>query len=231
MKLPLIVSVPHAGTVIPPEVRDICLLTRDDIIEDSDKGAGVIYGPFEKEATKFITASVARTIVDLNRPEDDMGPDGVVKTHTVWMKRVYNCSLTDEIVRLLLDRYWRPYHEALTNFSESSEAALGVDCHTMVEVAPPIGPDPGSRRPLISIANADGTCPNEWLKGLAMSIESTFGAEVEINKPFKGRYIIRSHSREIPWLQIEISRGDFMSEEEKAKCMHEALSIWCQKTL
>lgn len=231
MKLPLLVSVPHAGTIIPSEVRDICLLTRDDIIEDGDKGAGVIYGPLENEAAKFMTANVARAIVDLNRPENYMGPDGVVKTHTIRMKRVYDRRLSEETVKLLIDSYWRPYHEALTSLAKRNGIVLGVDCHTMLETAPPIGPDPGSLRPAICIANADGTCPDEWIEGLARSFESAFNTGVGINKPFKGGHIIRFHSQEMPWVQIEVSRGDFMSEEDKARCMHKALSRWCQKAL
>jgi N-formylglutamate amidohydrolase len=230
VKLPLVVSVPHAGTVVPLEVRDICMLTGDDIIEDGDKWAGMIYEPLEKAATKCITASVARAIVDLNRSEDDMGQDGVVKTHTIWMKPVYSRKLPNEIVEALINRYWRPYHASLSELAVCG-AALGVDCHTMVEVAPPIGPAPGSPRPAVCISNAGWTCPDTWLKGLARSIESAFDTEVGINKPFKGGHIIRSHAKELPWIQIEISRGDFMSEEEKAALVLESLAQWCRKAL
>ena len=37
-----------------------------------------------------------------------------------------------------------------------------------------------------------------------------------INHPFKGGYIIRSHAMKIPWIQIELSREDFFSLEEKS---------------
>jgi formiminoglutamase len=39
MKLPILISVPHAGLEIPEEVRDKCILKTQDLIEDSDIGA------------------------------------------------------------------------------------------------------------------------------------------------------------------------------------------------
>ena len=39
MKLPILLSVPHAGGKIPPEVADICRLTDKDVREDGDEGA------------------------------------------------------------------------------------------------------------------------------------------------------------------------------------------------
>lgn len=230
MKLPLVVSLPHAGTVVPPEVRDICLLTEKDIIEDGDKGAIEIYGALEYETTAFKKADVARAIVDLNRSEDDRNMDGVVKTHTIWMQPVYSRRLPNEVIDALIDRYWQPYHASLSELAGYG-AALGVDCHTMAEVSPSIDPEPGTLRPVVCISNADGTCPDEWLIGLASAFESSFGAEVKMNKPFTGGYIIRSHARELPWVQVEISRGSFMSDEDKAECLIKALSEWCQKAL
>jgi len=230
MKLPLLVSVPHAGTDVPLEVKDLCLLTDEDIIEDGDKGAIEIYGALEYEATAFKKADVARAIVDLNCSEDDRSRDGVVKTHTIWLQPVYSRRLPNEVIELLIDRYWRPYHASLSKLAGCG-GALGVDCHTMVDVSPSIDPEPGTLRPAVCISNADGTCPDEWLMGLASAFEGSFGAEVKINKPFTGGYIIRSHARELPWVQIEISRGSFMSDEEKAKCLIKALSEWCKKVL
>jgi formiminoglutamase len=81
MKLPLIVSVPHAGLTVPEEVRSYCVLTPKQILADCDEGAAEIYN-LKSEAAAYITTSVARAIVDMNRAENDRGRDGIVKTHT-----------------------------------------------------------------------------------------------------------------------------------------------------
>ena len=82
MNLPFLVSVPHAGLSIPPEVKDICILTEDQIYVDSDCGAAEIYYELEKFVEAFISSDIARAIVDLNRAADDFRKDGIIKTHT-----------------------------------------------------------------------------------------------------------------------------------------------------
>ena len=67
MKLPFLVSVPHAGLHVPREIQDICLLTPEEIYDDSDGGAAEIYFELEKYVEAFISSNVARAIVDLNR--------------------------------------------------------------------------------------------------------------------------------------------------------------------
>ena len=157
MRLPLLVSVPHAGLEVPEEVADLCVLTLQQIVEDGDEGAAEIYA-IEDEVEAFVTTSVARAIVDLNRAEDDRGKDGVVKTHTCWDVPVYGSPLPDELIEHLLATCHRPYHARLTELA-SGGAKLGVDCHTMVAFGPPVAPDPGAERPWVCLSNGDGTCP------------------------------------------------------------------------
>jgi N-formylglutamate amidohydrolase len=72
----------------------------------------------------------------------------------------------------------------------------------------------------------DGTCPRDWTLSLAACLEQAFETKVSINHPFKGGYIIRSHAKEVPWLQLELSREEFMEEHEKSKCVGRALKRW-----
>ena len=46
---------------------------------------------------------------------------------------------------------------------------------------------------------------------------------VTINNPFSGGYITRRHSAEMPWLQLEMSRGSFMSNTDKRQLVLAAL--------
>ena len=214
MTLPLLLSVPHAGVLIPPEVEDLCVLGEKEVAEDGDEGAGEIYLPLQKEVSALVTTVVARAIVDMNRAEGDRGKDGIIKTHTCGDLPVYRKFPSDEIIKLLIERFYTPYHASLTRHAES--AALGVDCHTMAALGPPIGPDPGVKRPALCISNAHFTCPDEWIISLAAYLESVFEKEVSINTPFKGGYIIRAHAKELPWVQLELSRAPFLSNQEKA---------------
>jgi N-formylglutamate deformylase len=223
--LPLLISVPHAGTKIPPEVESISMLTPKQISEDGDEGSAQIYA-IGKQVKAFVTTDIARAFVDVNRAEEDRSPDGVVKTHTIWKVPIYRQSLSEDLIRMLLDKYHRPYHKQLSQLA--AEAKLGLDCHTMAEKGPPIGPDAGRKRPLICLSNANGTCPEDWSNRLADCLEEAFETKVSKNTPFKGGYIIRSHANEIPWVQIELSRAAFLSHADKRLKFLEALQKWCR---
>jgi len=207
--------VPHAGLDVPQEVADLCILTPQQIVEDGDEGAAEIYA-IESEVEAFVTTSVARAIVDMNRAEDDRSKDGVVKTHTCWDIPVYKSPLPDESIEHLLASHHRPYHARLTELS-SGAARLGVDCHTMVAFGPPVAPDPGTERPWVCLSNAGGTCPEEWMARLRRCFEKAFEGKVRVNHPFRGGYIIRTHAAEMPWIQLEISRAPFLPNSEKRR--------------
>jgi formiminoglutamase len=229
MTLPILLSIPHAGLIIPPEVQDLCILSTQEIIEDGDEGAAEIYLPLQKEVSALVTTVVARAILDMNRAEGDRSKDGIVKTHTCWDVPVYREFPSEEIITILIERFYRSYHTSLTNHAEITK--LGVDCHTMASHGPPEGPDPGVERPAICIGNADSTCPDEWISSLATLFERVFEKKVFINRPFKGGYIIRSHARELPWVQLELSRTPFLTDQEKSCRVLEALGEWCKKKL
>ena len=229
MTLPVLLSVPHAGLMIPPIVKDTCLLSNQEIIEDGDEGAAEVYLPLENEVSALVTTVVARAILDMNRAENDREKDGIVKTHTCWDIQIYQEFPTEEMVKELIEQFYKPYHASLAN--HAMHVQCGIDCHTMAAQGPPVGPDTGMERPAICISNADFTCPKEWMTALADCLKRVFEKNVSINRPFKGGFIIRSHAKELPWIQVELSRAPFFSNEEKSFRMLEALKDWCRKTL
>jgi formiminoglutamase len=221
VKLPLLLSVPHAGQRIPEEVNRYCTLTSGQILEDSDEGAAEVYD-LASAAKGFVTTDVARAFIDLNRPETDRGADGVVKTHTCLGVPVYDPFPPEDVVHHLIERYYRPYHETLSRLA-ATDLKMGIDCHTMLAVGPPMGPLPGKERPKICLSNVNGaSCPNDWLVAMAASLRDAFGVEVACNFPFKGGFITRSHSTELPWMQLELSRAPFLSLVEKKEAMMRA---------
>jgi N-formylglutamate amidohydrolase len=228
MKLPLLLSVPHAGLRIPREVADACLLSDQDIIDDGDVGAAEIYD-LQDEVACYVAADIARAVVDPNRAPDDRRADGVIKTHTCWNVPVYRKPLPGALINDLLERYYYPYHARLSELA--SGALLGVDCHTMAAIAPPIAPDPGAKRPHVCLSNADGTCPESWIQALCGAFEDVWETPVFINTPFKGGYIIRAHAHEIPWVQVEISRAEFASKTEKRARVLKSLQMWCEQMI
>ena len=227
MKLPVLISSPHGGWRIPHAAGPYCALTPEQIAADGDEGAWEIYTSFRDSVNVLVTTDMARAIVDMNRAEDDRGPDGVVKTHTCWNVPVYREFPPEIVIRKLLEEYYRPYHTLLSRHSKSVQ--LGIDCHTMAAKGPPIGPDPDAERPAICLSNGKNTCPDEWLTSLAGCFEEAFDRPVSINHPFRGGYIIQHHTQELPWIQLEVSRAPFLSNKEKAVRVLESIRAWCKR--
>ncbi|MEJ2620166.1 MAG: N-formylglutamate amidohydrolase [Candidatus Thiodiazotropha sp.] len=224
MKLPILISLPHAGLSVPESFRSNCLLSRQQIIEDGDEFALQIYTPLQDKVAAFVTTNIARAVLDMNRQEDDLRKDGVIKTHTCWDIPIWRSPLDEKMRRQLLEQYHRPYHRQLTELSKRSNLILAVDCHTMNAHGPPVGPDPGVERPQVCLGNADGqSCSFEWMEILKSTFQVGFPGEVSINQPFSGGYITRYHGDEMPWVQLELSRGDFATPAEKYSMVYTAL--------
>jgi formiminoglutamase len=122
----------------------------------------------------FCTSGIARAIVDMNRAVDDFRKDGVIKTHTCYDVRVYKEFPSRKLIEQLLTKYYHPYHQKLERLTNTENIVVGIDCHTMAAVGPPIGPDAGKSRPLVCLSNADGTCPDDWLTELAQCFQNVF---------------------------------------------------------
>lgn len=229
MRLPILISVPHAGTKTPPELTSLTRLAECDVIKDGDEQAAEIYLPLRDRVAHLETTDVARAFVDLNRAPDDFRKDGIVKTHTCWDVPIYHKPPDDQLVAKLLERYYYPYHGKLRDIARKGAVRVGIDCHTMATHGPPVGPDAGQPRPLACVSDADGACQRSWTEELARQLTNALGSEARINDPFKGGYIARTHSAELPWLQLEISRGDFATAKEKAKAVLTALENWVSR--
>jgi N-formylglutamate deformylase len=227
MSFPFVVSVPHAGLDMPEELSGLCTLDPRHVAEDGDEGAATIYAPLGELAAHFVTTSVARAFVDMNRAEDDRRKDGVVKTHTCLDVPIYERPLSEPLVQSLLAAYHRPYHAALTR--AGTGARFGIDCHTMLANGPPVGPDHGRPRPAVLLGDGNGTTfPAEWTATLASCLSDELETEVALNQPFSGGYIVRAHAAETPWIMLELSRAPFLSDAEKGRRVHAALATFCR---
>lgn len=220
-RLPILVSLPHAGLEAPPEVAALLAIGQDEIARDSDQGAEEIFSPLEALAAGFVRTRIARAIVDVNRAPDDLRPSGAVKGHTFWKRPVFREPPSDELRARLIARHHAPYHARLEALAAG--AVLGLDCHTMAERTPPVGPRPGERRPRACLGNGGATLPGNWFRLLAEALERHLGARVALNHPFPGGFITRSRPGGLPWVQLELSREPWLTLADKAAAVRAAL--------
>lgn len=60
------------------------------------------------------------------------------------------------------------------------------------------------------------TCPPEMLRSLLNCFQEQFpekAHDITMNDPFLGGYIVRQHSRDLPWIQIELNRNSYLAPE------------------
>lgn len=232
-KLPILISIPHGGNVIPDEVKDIVNVGERDIFYDGDAKTSEIYD-FKDKVKAQAEMKIARAVIDVNRAPDDKppkNPDGVVKTQTTDKTPVYKKGKypDDKTIDLLLEKYYFPFHTKVDKLIKENSIKLCLDCHTMLAEAPVTSKNPGTPRPLICLSNGGDkngepvsgtgtiTCPPQVIRMLAEFFRAEFGneGEITINKPFLGGYNSKLHSKtnKIPWIQIEMNRSLYLTEQ------------------
>jgi len=119
LKLPLVVSVPHAGQQIPEYLTERILLNGAELEAEGDRGARGIFAGLEPLVEAYRAIDIARAILDVDRSEEDRSRDGVIKTHTRGDQLIWDGPIEDETVQRLIEAYYRPYHTDLSNFASS----------------------------------------------------------------------------------------------------------------
>jgi formiminoglutamase len=220
-QLPVLLSIPHGGKMIPPILRERVCITDIDLHDDSDAFTQEIYNLNDK-VMAVVQCEVARAFVDMNRAPDDRppaNPDGVVKSMTCLRQPIYcdgwypDEATTPELLQL----YHEPYHQQIRTALQLAGLELALDCHSMLPYGPNIGPDSGQRRPLVCLGNVHGqTCSMENLKKMARCFQVAFDLpeeEILLNVPFSGGYITRTYgisTQPVPWIQIELNRALYL---------------------
>lgn len=220
--MPFLISIPHGGTKMPPELKDRVVITAHDLFDDSDSFTQEIYD-IGDAVVKVLKFNTARAFVDAGRALNQMPPhfpDGLVKSSTCLLKPIYAAGKHPDssLRKVLVEKYYQPYHEELKIWAHYEHIKLGLDCHSMLPVAPDISPDPGQKRPLINLGNLEGRASPEILvKILRKRFQRVFNLssnDVTINQPFKGGYITQTYAHKpIPWIQIEMNRSLYLDEK------------------
>ncbi len=210
--LPVILSCPHGGLEVPPQVADrlavdmVALYNDCDLWVDQlfdfghpDLQAQTAAGPGPGVLAQ-VTMPIARALIDSNRPPDDLDhPDGAVKSMSSYGVPLYHEPLGQDLKRELLEAYWRPYHQALAEALQlhAGQVKLLLDCHNMAQVGPSAYHKAGALRPLICLGNGGGaqgeprrgtphvSCP-PWLIRAAAGLAAELFQDLPLLEPEAG---------------------------------------------
>lgn len=234
---PVIVSVPHAGRIYPPEVLAAARVGRAELERLEDSWCDLIAAHAVGAGATLIQASWARAVADLNRGEGQMAPGevaaplraqfsapgrkeraglGVVPTRLADCGPLWKQPIDGAALRWRLESFHRPYHATLADELARTRARFGgailVDLHSMPPI--PAGqPGHGAR---IVIGDRFGESADGGLIDQAMASAARLGEPVSRNRPYAGGHIIRTHGRPgdgVHALQVEIDRGLYLSAD------------------
>ncbi|WP_414442575.1 N-formylglutamate deformylase [Burkholderia sp. 22PA0106] len=222
--LPLLVSIPHAGTYLPDDiVRTMMPVARH--VDDCDWHLERLYGFARALGGSVLAPSHARYVVDLNRPPDNAnlypGQDttGLVPVDTFDKEALYPDGGQPDEAEILRrrDRYWLPYHAALKDELARLVAvhgrALLWEAHSIRSHVPRFF---DGRLPDFNFGTANGASAAPGLGEALAEVVTRQGAFTAVaNGRFKGGYITRQYGApeaNIDAVQLELSQITYMDE-------------------
>lgn len=225
---PLLVSIPHGGTFLPPALE--ARMTPAALqLPDTDWHVPRLYDFLEEMGAAVIEATYSRYVVDLNRDPDGKSLyEGASNTElcpttTFGEEAIYKPGQapSDGEIEERRETVWRPYHDALAGelsaIRERHGIALLWDAHSIRSVVPRFFE---GTLPDLNIGTGDGLTAAEGLIDLLAAVardaEENLGVTHVVNGRFKGGYITRYHGRPrtgIHAVQLELSQRTYMDEQ------------------
>lgn len=225
---PLLVSLPHDGYALPEDLRER-LTPSAQRTPDTDWHVARLYAFSRELGASWIVPRYSRYVVDLNRPPDDVSlypsqnTTGLCPTLQFNGEPVY-CEgqepSSDEIANRL-QRYWWPYHEALTGELTRIVADHGHvvlwEGHSIRSMVPFLF---DGRLPDLNLGTAGGTsCSPILQQRLVDILDAQRDYNYAVNGRFKGGYITRHYGRpaqHVDAVQLELAQLNYMDEDSLA---------------
>jgi N-formylglutamate deformylase len=223
--VPLVVSIPHTGTWLPPEVGASLASAAMLAQPMTDWHLHLLYDFLPSLGATTIFATVSRFAVDLNRPPQPRAlypgrfETGLVPLETFQGEPVFRAPPdAAEIERRRL-AWHAPYHERLQELLDEARARFGrvvlVDAHSVASAPNRLH---GALQEEIYLGDRDGATCGAWLRELLRAGFLDEGLSVAINAPYKGGYITDHYGRQagVEAIQIEMAQRVYMDEADPA---------------
>lgn len=236
--VPVIFDSPHSGAVYPDDFGYACPSRLLRQAEDAHVDA--LYAAAPSAGATLIAALFPRSYIDVNRGIEDIDQQlldqpwpsaistsdrarvgmGLVRRVCRPGLSMYDRKLSVAEVRHRIDRFYLPYHAAVSDAIEQAAGRFGaawhVNCHSMPSSRGPRASITGWERADFVLGDRDGTTCAIGFRRLVQVTLQRMGYDVRINDPYKGVELVRRfgqphlgrHS-----LQIEVNRRLYMNEE------------------
>lgn len=222
---PLLISMPHVGTYIPPTLSDR-LTAEARQVPDTDWHLEQLYDFADTLGASVLVATHSRYVVDLNRPPDNQnlypGQDttGLCPLDTFDKKPLYHhISIQPDEAEIIVRReaVWRPYHEQLkaelTRLRSIHGSVALWDAHSIRSVVPRFF---DGKLPDLNLGTANGTsCDPALAEQLLSLAQDNPGYSAVLNGRFKGGHITRQYgdpTSGVHAIQLEMAQSTYMDE-------------------
>ncbi len=221
---PLLVSLPHVGTVIPADQQPR-YLPRAMALEDTDWHLEPLYDFVREMGASLIVPLHSRYVIDLNRPPENAPMYAGVNNTELCPTRffsgdaLYRHGMAPDEAEIERRRavYWRPYHAALQDELQRLRATHGhavlFDGHSIRSELPWLFE---GRLPDLNLGTCDGS---SCAPGLRAALARVLGAQTAftqvVDGRFKGGHITRHYGRPqqgIHAVQLEMCWRCYMAE-------------------
>lgn len=219
---PLVVSVPHAGTVIPGDISARLTPVGRGCV-DTDWHVDRLYDFAASLGATVIVATHSRTVVDLNRGVDGaklypgQAETGICPGESFAGEALYASGVPDEAERRArIVTYWQPYHDALAGELARVRGVHGfarlLDGHSIATEVPRLF---AGRLPDLSFGTNDGRSASEGLVARVLAASEGGGFSVVRDGRFKGGYITRHYGDPgsgVDAIQFEMAWSAYLDE-------------------
>jgi len=222
----IILHIPHASKLVPPEERKAVILSDEELdaelLRMTDHYTDELFAPPD---ARFVPVcyGYSRLVVDPERfPDDEQEPMvekgmGAIYTHSSRGARL-RLKPDSAVRRRMLDTFYRPHHRQLELAVHAAVdchgKALIVDCHSFPQRPSPYEHDQSPERPDICIGTDDFHTPVK-LADVIVGLFRERGYSVEVNRPFAGTLVPLSRYRKddrVTAVMIELNRRLYMNE-------------------
>ena len=219
----LLVSIPHTGTLIPPEIeKDLASdwLAR----KDADWHIEHLYDFAGEFGATIVRATHSRTVIDVNRDPSGaslypgQATTGLCPTETFDGEPLYKQGREPD--RFEIDRrrqlYFQPYHSALNReiarLKETHPRIVLYDCHSIRSVVPRLFE---GELPHMNIGTNSGAACDSTFAHVVQAVCDASEFTWTSNARFKGGWITRSHGRPalgVHAIQMELACRSYLDE-------------------
>ncbi|MBG0850883.1 N-formylglutamate amidohydrolase [Streptomyces spinoverrucosus] len=223
---PVILHVPHSARDIPQDVRAGIALGDEELRRELDHITDAHTERIAAEAAELADVAPWRFVNRLSRlvVDPERFPDEREEMLAVGMGAVYTRTTHRGVLRTddvdpqpLVDRYFRPYAEALTDAVAARLAALGrvviIDVHSYPTARLPYELHGDGARPAVCLGT-DSFHTSPALLAAAREAFAVVG-DVGLDSPFRGTYVpLKYYGTEpgVSALMVEIRRDTYMTE-------------------